>query len=344
MKALMKGAHAVLAGALPFLLAGALRAEPTPADVATARRLFQEATTLEGHGAWRDAGAKLDAALAIKETPGLHFHRAHCAEQLGELVLAARHYGRAEALIRGGAAAPDVEELLGAARARVLARVSRLAVILPSDAKGATLEVDGTLLDELSREPLLLDPGRHRIVARAPGRRDFEVEMTLVAGETQSLEVALAPQPKSASGPRKPAAEKSQSRSENSGVGTREVVLIAEGTVAIAGLAAGIGYSLAASSASDRVASAQRAVDEAAESGASSCSASDAPPACTDLQAAIDDHDRASRFATIGFVTASAGAAATLLTWVLWPSEGTATTASVAHTRGGATLFVRGRF
>ncbi|HEX6273277.1 MAG TPA: hypothetical protein VFZ53_09560 [Polyangiaceae bacterium] len=340
----MLGARVALAGALPFLFATfAEAAEPSPADVATARRLFQEATTLEGHGAWRDAGAKLDAALAIKETPGLHFHRAHCAEQLGELLLAARHYGRAEELIRAGAAAPDVEELLGAARARVLARVSRLAVTLPSDAPGATLEVDGTLLPDPFREPVLLNPGRHRIVARAPGRRDFEMEITLVAGQTQSLEVSLAPQPGRNSPAKKPAAE-SQSETGKPGFGTREIVLIAEGTVTVAGLAAGIGYSLAAASASDRVTSAQLAVDEAAENGSSSCRSSDAPPACVDLQMAIDDHERATRFATIGFVTAGAGAAATLLTWAFWPATGTATTASVAHTRGGATLVVRGRF
>jgi hypothetical protein len=344
MRALAMGVRVVLAGALPLLLAGAVRAETPPADVATARRLFQEATMLESHGAWRDAGAKLEAALAIKETPGLHFHRAHCAEQLGELVLAARHYGRAEELIRGGAAAPDVEELLGAARARVLARVSRLLVTLPSDAPDATLEIDGTLLREPAREPIVLNPGRHRVVARAPGRRDFEMEITLAAGQTQSLEVSLALQPGANSAARLPPPVDTKPASEKSGFGTREVVLVAEGTVVVAGLAAGIGYSFAAASASDRVSSAQQAVDRAAENGSSGCTEADAPSACAELETALDDHERASRFATIGFVTAGVGAAATLLTWTLWPTDEVGTTASVAPTRGGATLVVRGRF
>ena len=64
-------------------LASPVRAEPRAQELEYARRLFDEATALERQSAWREASEKLDAALAIKETPGLHFHRAHCAEQLG---------------------------------------------------------------------------------------------------------------------------------------------------------------------------------------------------------------------------------------------------------------------
>jgi len=337
--------RAALAALLTLLRAEPARAEPTSAELATARRLFQEATALERQSAWRDASKKLDAALAIKETPGLHFHRAHCAEQLGELVLAARHYARSEELIRGGATAPDVEELLTAARARVLARVPRLTLTFPNDVAGATLEIDGTRVNDPPGTPVLLDPGRHRIIARAPGRRDFEMEITLVEGQTQTLEVSLAPPPRTpelAAPP--PSQSKPESVQETSSFGTREVVLIGEATIAVAGLAVGIGFSLAKGSASDRIDRAEQDLNELGATGPDACSSPDAPPACAELDSAIDDHDHAARFATIGFVTAGVGAAATLLTWTLWPAGPSTTTAGIARTQGGAAVFVRGRF
>src|SRR5262245_28152156 len=231
----MRFAGRLVAATLAFaLLSTPARAEPRTSEVETARRLFDEATALERQSAWREASTKLDAALSIKETPGLHFHRAHCAEQLGELVLAARHYARSEALIRAGATAPDVEELLVAARARVLARVPRLTLALPNDVPGTTLEIDGMPVSEESGAPVLLDPGRHRVVARAPGRRDFEMEITLAEGQTQTLEVVLS-EPRRAE-PASVESKQPKSERETSGMGAREIVLISEATLAVAGL------------------------------------------------------------------------------------------------------------
>jgi len=325
-----------------LLAAGSAAADPSANELATARRLFQEATALEQRSDWRGASSKLDAALAIKQTPGLHFHRAHCAEQLGELVLAARHYGRAEELIRAGAAAPDVEELLTAARARVLSRVPRLTLALPSDVRGATLEIDGNPVNDAPGTPVILDPGRHRIVARAPGRRDFEMEITLIEGQTQTLEVLLArpPEPE----PTPVLAGPSKTAIEGSGFGTRELVLVAEATFVVAGLGAGVGFSIARGSASNRIDQAQSTIDANSGDGSTGCSTTATQAACAELDDAIADHEQAARFATIGFVAAGVGAVAGVFTWALWPSDDVTTTASVAPNPGGATLLVRGVF
>jgi hypothetical protein len=328
--------------ATPLLASVGEAAEPGAVDLETARLLFQEATALEQRSAWREASQKLDAALAIKETPGLHFHRAHCAEQLGELVLAARHYSRSEEMIRAGAAAPDVEELLSAARARVLARVPRLTLSFPNDVVGASLEIDGMRVSDRPGNSVLLDPGRHRIIARAPGRRDFEMEITLVEGQTQTLEVSLAPQRSARASSTPPSSEKQKSGGPL--LGTREFVLIGEATLAVAGLGTGIGFSIAKGAASDRIERAQTAVDASAAGEGSGCQTNSPPPACAELRSALDDHDRATRFATVGFVTAGVGAAATLVTFVLWPSRERPVTAGVERSSTGPTLVVRGRF
>jgi hypothetical protein len=325
-----------------LLVAQPLFAEqPAKADVSEARRLFDEATALERQSSWREASVKLDAALAIKETPGLHFHRAHCAEQLGDLVVAARHYARAEALIRAGAAAPDVEELLAAAQVRVLARVPRLVLSLPADAKGATLEIDGVAIRDEPGTPLFLEPGRHRIVARAPGRRDFAIEINLVEGQTQTLEVALSPPPH-----RKSAAtvREAETKSDTGSWGAREIVLIGEATLTVAGLATGIGYSIAMNDADDRYEGAQQSIDATLPEDPNTVCLSNPPPACAELEDAGTDRQRAARFATIGFVTAGVGAAATFATWALWPSSRDHVSAAVAPSMGGATLSLSGRF
>lgn len=332
----------ILFAIAPLLVAVPLFAEqPAKGDVSEARRLFDEATALERQSAWRDASAKLDAALAIKETPGLNFHRAHCAEQLGELVVAARHYARAEALIRAGAKAPDVEELLAAARTRVLARVPRLVLALPSDVPGATLEIDGAPLRDEPGTPVLLDPGRHRIVAKAPGRRDFEMEVTLVEGESQTLEVVLSPPPQA-----EPTAtpEDAEPQSDHDGWGAREMVMVGGVAVSVAGLATGIGFTIAESDAAERAERAQQIVDASAPEDPETACRENPPPECSELHDALDDRQRASLFATIGFVTAGVGAAATLATWALWPSSRDRVSASVSPSPGGATLSLAGRF
>ena len=319
-----------------------LVAEPSATgDVVEARRLFDEATELERRSSWQAASVKLDAALAIKETPGLHFHRAHCAEQLGELVVAARHYARSEALIRAGATAPDVEELLAAAQVRVLAKVPRLVLTLPVDAPGATLEIDGVAVSDEPGTPVFLEPGRHRIVARAPGRRDFEMEVTLVEGQTQTLEVALSAQPRAES---VPPAKDADAESDTGAFGTREIVLIAEATLTVAGLATGIAYSIAMNAAADRAERAQRSVDASAPDDPETACSTNPPAACAELEDALADRERTARFATIGFVTAGVGAAATVATWALWPSSQGRVSAGIAPSKGGAMLSLGGRF
>jgi hypothetical protein len=328
---------------LVSLVASAAVAEPSQGDLGTARRLFQEATVLEQRSEWREASMKLDEALAIKETPGLHFHRAHCAEQLGELVVAARHYERADQMIRAGAAAPDVEELLAAARTRVLARVPRVTLSLPSGIEGATVEIDGSSIPDAQRSPVYLEPGGHKVVARAPGYVDFKAEITLLEGQSRTLEVVFLEAERPSASPDLPQSKQQQGAADTSGFGAREIVLVSEVTVTLAALGTGIGFSIARGSAANRIADAQHEVDAAsAIEGDTVCRTADAPTACAELQSALADHERATRNATIGFVAAGVGAGATLLTWALWPSE--RAIATVHSAPGGALVELSGRF
>jgi tetratricopeptide (TPR) repeat protein len=309
----------------------AARSEPPPAELAEARSLFAQAANLEAAGDYPAAAAKLEAVLAIKETPGLRYHLAHCQEQVGALVAAGTNYERAAELIQHGAPAPDVEPLLPLAARRLESRVSRLELVVPRGVN-ASAELDGRALPESAfTAALKVDPGPHRVLVRSPGHADFKADLSFSSGEHRTVRVlfdsrggsvsssALAPVPT----PLEPPVS-------NGGVhrfGGREVVLLSEAALTLTGLGLGIGFTLMKTDAADRVASAQTAVDPPASTANRGCAGTPVP-ACAELQRALDDHQRASTIATASFVGAGVAATALALTWALWP--GSSTTASLA--------------
>src|SRR5688572_28856013 len=142
-------ASAIVAIALttaPALPARAQAAEPTPAEIAVARKLFTEASELEQAKNWSGAEGKLREAVAIKETPGLRYHLGFCLEQQGKLVEALVEYDRADEMLARGVKAPDVAELVGPARDGVKKRVGNIVLKLPEGVsdKDAKIQIDGT--------------------------------------------------------------------------------------------------------------------------------------------------------------------------------------------------------
>ncbi len=250
---------AALAGALLCLpMVG--RAEPAPSEIALARRLFTEAAGLREAGKGEEAAAKLREAIAIKETPGLRFHLAHCEEQMGRLIEAQVEYDRADALIREGHKAPDVVELLEPARASLRERIPTLLVRAPPDAREVRLIIDDQPLAPSAlgtRVPL--NPGAHAIVVDAAAHDPFRLEVTLKEGEDRVVEAewksdreaakAAASAPVS-----RPARRQERPESmQDSGFGVREGLLIGEGVLTAAGVAVGVIFLVQARSDDDRV-------------------------------------------------------------------------------------------
>lgn len=313
------------------LAAPVAAAEPSASELVLARRLFDEASALEGQGNWAAASEKLREALAIKETPGLRYHLAHCEEQLGKLVAASLEYARASELIRGGEQAPDVAQLLALADQRLVSQIPKLKLDVPADIQGVTVEIDGhPITSAVLRNPIPLDPGAHRIVARAPNRGDFNERVELSLGETHTL-VLVFPQRGPTPGPAavahgpRPLAE----NAERGGVTPRTIALIGEGALVAAGLGVGIGFTVARARAGDRVERAQADVDARSGAGDAGCEDTSARPACTELRSAIDDHERSTLLMTVGYVGAGVGLTAGVLTWLLWPTSDARVSASI---------------
>lgn len=300
-------------------------AEPTPTELAIARRLFKEATELELEAEWELAAAKLKEAILIKDTPGLRFHLAHCEERMGQLVEAMLDYDRARELIAAGVKAPDVEALLEPARRSLEQRLPTLLIVVPAGVPDLSIELNGRpVARSILGRPAPVNPGQYRVTLTAPGYAPFAQDITIVVGDRKRISPQLVPLPDAGgASPEPQPAERRQPAAVDSE--TRTYVLIAESAVTLAALGTGIGFLLLKNDAQDRVIRAGNAADAAARGTNSSCSNSPTDPAlvaaCRKLDDAISDYDTAQLVSTIGLVGAGVGAVSIVLTATLWPSR-----------------------
>ncbi|HKO53896.1 MAG TPA: hypothetical protein VJV79_39585 [Polyangiaceae bacterium] len=333
------------------------QAEASAAEISAAKQAFESALAAEAEQRWADAALELREAIAVKDTPGLRFHLAHCETELGRLLEASLEYDRALELLRGGVQAPDVQQLLGPARAALLSRLPRLTLEIPADVRTSLIGIDDRRY--ASSEVALgvpLNPGNHELRVQAVGRRAFERALSLNEGDRVSLSVVLpladpAGGPSEATRVAEPSLPASESTAghlpERPSSSVKLYLMIGESLLTAAGLGVGIGYAVAQGAAADRVGSAQARIDDAAQSDAMACATSDEEllGACSELQAALDDHNRATTLSRVGFVTAGVGAVALLATWLIYPNpRASASGISVQPVASLGRLGLMGRF
>lgn len=166
---------------------------PTKEETQVARELFEKALLDERGKDYAAALEKLEKAIALYETPGLRFHLAFCEEKLGHLAAALADYDRAKrnAEIEGK---KDVLAEVQGPLASLSKRVPRVVIRVQNAPKGDALTLT---LDERPLQVAVLgtdlpvDPGRHRITARATG---YAVESEVVdasEGATQAVNLTM---------------------------------------------------------------------------------------------------------------------------------------------------------
>jgi hypothetical protein len=185
--------HLAPALALTLVVAGAsggAHAQPaqrTPEQL-EADRHFKDGVARYKEGKFDAALAEFKEAYRIAPHPLVLYNMAGCYRELsryGEAVKAYRQF-----LAEGPGKAP--ESRLTDARAeleKIYAMVGRVTVAVEPEA-GASLFLDGQPLGTFPIEmPLIISPGTHKLLARAPGRADVEREIRVTGG--QDLPVAL---------------------------------------------------------------------------------------------------------------------------------------------------------
>lgn len=327
---------------------GVVRAEPTAAEVAVARKSFAEATELEKAEKWVEAEAKLREALAIKETPGLRYHLGYCLEKQGKLVDALVELDRADEMLRLGAKAPDVEKLLASARERVKKSVGEVTVRLSANIKGAAVEIDGVAVKPaLIGKGIPLNPGRHVLTAKKAGRIPYRRELQVDPGGSVDVLISMGEQ---SGGAATPAAGGAASGAGASGAGgsqpeggdgasstgsssagatlsdaakpssAKTWVLIGEGVVTLGALGAGIYFNGQAGDTKGEIDDASKELEDRGydDTVCKPPTPDNAKSACSQLADLTDQRDRQKNYALAGFIGAGVGAVATVATFFLW--------------------------
>jgi hypothetical protein len=170
-------------------------ADADPEREATAQALFDEGRTLLGAGRTAEACAKLLESKRLDAGIGVTLQLGDCYQRLGRTATAWAQFRDAEDMARR-AGDPRVE--VARRRAGALdAGLCRLAIVLSEGANVAGLELsqDGEAVGPTRLGvPVPVDPGRHVIDAKAPGRRPWSLAVELTPAQTRTVTVPV-PEP-----------------------------------------------------------------------------------------------------------------------------------------------------
>jgi hypothetical protein len=336
---------AALLATLLVTAVGTAQAGPHPPtvnsqDMDIGRKRFAEGVTALKNGRYEDARISFQQSYALKPAPAVLRNLAAAELKTGHYVDAARHF----ALYLKTTKPSDIDRIDLVEQAFAEAKSHCGMLVVETNLNGAEIGVDGQTIGRtpLSGDPWWVEPGEHVVTAHLDGYDDHRETHSIDAGRTLRVFVTLLPRGLVASSSTSPdsaiaaagerLASSMEGRSRGPGDDGRdrqfspppaydngsrvEVVPIAiGGAVTIAGLAAGIGYSLASSAnANDRDALLATIPGPSPKCG----SGTPYGGSCAQAQD-LDDKSASQRtLATAGFVVAGAAGAATLVYW-LWP-------------------------
>jgi hypothetical protein len=172
--------------AVVCLVAGALIARPAAAQKADATAAFQRGQQLKRDGKTAEACAAFALSMKLDAQYGTQYNLALCYLALGRTASAWAELDELSSKDPNAARRADA-----AKRAQELrARLTRVWVKLAQPVASLQVSRDDIDITALIGAPAPVDPGKHRFVARAPGRRDWSAEID-VAGEGKTVDVVV---------------------------------------------------------------------------------------------------------------------------------------------------------
>ncbi|MGZ3681166.1 MAG: hypothetical protein ACXVDI_21610, partial [Ktedonobacterales bacterium] len=192
--------HLIAAGCLVFVLGSPVLAtaeEPKapaapkgaavkPLDWKTQQhrqKLFDEGQKLVDQEKWSEARDKFVEVDHLRSHPRVTLWLALCEERLGSLLKARTLYAQSQEQAREAKLA-DVEKDAGDALAALKPKVPIVALHMAS---GIQAEV---MIDDAKATPqddcVEVDPGKHTVLVRASGRKDYRAEFIVAAGEEKT--------------------------------------------------------------------------------------------------------------------------------------------------------------
>lgn len=185
----MRASIPLVAGLM--LIAPPARAQPTD-SVAAAEQLFEQARALFDQGKFAEACPRFGASYKLDAALGTLLNMATCYEMLGQVASAWGYYR--EVVIRATKAGE--QSRIDIARARIAAlepRLPKLTIAAPKQAfPGLNVTRDDAPIDvAVLGADMYVDPGEHVVTASATGAKPFTTKITLVEGESKTVEIVL---------------------------------------------------------------------------------------------------------------------------------------------------------
>jgi len=288
-------------------------------DAAAGRALFAEARKLAAAGKYADACPKFEESLRLNRGIGTQFNLADCLERIGRTASAWGHFLEVAAAARASGQAE--RETVARQRAAALEpKLPRLVIEVDDQIEGLEVRRDGVLVGAAAyRTAMPVDPGKHVVVAAAPGRKGWSSELVVPAGPgTASVRVPeleregtapVAPAAAAAKDP--PAAVDPPADEKGTGLGTERTLALAAAGVGVAGAIAGtvffFQYKARNSDAKD-----------ICPTPASPC-----PPGSASTHADLVEDARKARTLTyVGWGVGAAGLAGAAVLWFTAPKDG----------------------
>lgn len=218
---------------------------------------------------------------------------------------------------------------------------------ITTDPPGATVSLDGNPPPPPLRGEVLVDPGRHVLVAERAGVQSKPLELDLAAGESREVELDVRPPVPPVPPPPAPVVRDTVPPARAPTAHAPPYVWITGGALTLVAVGVGVGFTLAASSAQNDADAASQKLDQSSGAGQNTqCSnPNTAPPACGDLSDALDRRDQSRNIALGAFIGAGVLAAGTVAAYFLWPKKAGSEHAAVRMApwiakAGGASLAV----
>jgi hypothetical protein len=183
----------VALAALAMISAGAPPAQGQPADdVARARDLFREGSSLAEAGSWAAARDRFEQSLALHRAALTLYNLGIAQQETGRLVDAIESF-RA---FLAQPVEPATQRYVEPVRTTLAQLEGRIALVdldvHPANVHDLVLRIDGRDVPP-APGPRRLDPGRHEIVAAAPGYCEAHQTTEVAEGAHTSVALTLAP-------------------------------------------------------------------------------------------------------------------------------------------------------
>jgi hypothetical protein len=161
-------------------------------DVAAAEALFAEGKALREKGDWQGACAKFAESQRLDPSSGTALNLANCHRKLGKTATAWAEYKAAARLARQQGKTSRAEEADKNA-AELEGELSYLTINAPNAVPGLELRRDEVRLEQGSLGSRLpVDPGKHVIIASAPGYQTVTLEVVVGAtGDAKVVEIPV---------------------------------------------------------------------------------------------------------------------------------------------------------